>query len=806
MTLTSTSAHAVREASRDVVLHDYRIGVRGRQVALVGRQEVLSGKAKFGIFGDGKEVAHLAMASVFQHGDVRSGYYRDLTFMLALGVLNLDQVFAQIYAHADLQAEPFFGGRLMTGHFATRYLDASRWVDQTQRYNSAADLSPTAAQMPKLVGLAEASKVYRQLGGSLGAGFSTDGDEVAFGTIGNASCAQGLFWESINAIGVLQVPAVVAVWDDGYGISVPNEYQVTKGDLGKILEGFRPRAGETGVEVYRVRGWDYPALCQTFRAAVGQARRDHQPSVVHVVELTQPSGHSTSGSHERYKSEERLEWEQRFDGLRQMRRWMLEAGLATEAELEQIMVEERAAVRQARDRAYAAYREFIDHEKRELLDLLGGLSEELGPRASASSAQVQEERKSLERRAAVLRRDLLGAAQRALLVASKDRGPGAERLMQWRRLRLQENERRYGSDLYSEGPRSALRVPAVPPEVPSQPAMRNGFEILNAAFDAAFAREPRLLAMGEDIGRLGDVNQGFARLQEKYGEVRVADTGIREATIVGQAIGLAMRGLRPIAEVQYLDYILYALQILSDDLATLRWRTCGGQAAPVILRTRGHRLEGVWHSGSPMAGVINLCRGLIVCVPRDATRAVGFYNTLLRSDDAGMVVEVLNAYRAKEPMPSNLGELTVPVGVPEVLRAGRDVTVVTYGPLCGYALQASEDLSRLGIDIEVIDVQTLLPFDRAGSIVDSLRRTHRVLFLDEDVPGGTTAYMLERVLVEQNGYYWLDAPPRTLSATEHRPAYGSDGDYFSKPSRDSIVAEIYSMMREAEPRRFPELL
>jgi 2-oxoisovalerate dehydrogenase E1 component len=800
MTMTSPFEKGVMEFRQDAVLRDYRIAVRSRQASVLGRQEVLTGRAKFGIFGDGKEIAQLAMSYAFRKGDARSGYYRDQTFMLALGLLDVQALFAQLYAHADLEAEPAFGGRAMTGHFATRMLDErGRFRDQVSAYNCAADLSPTASQMPKLVGLAYASKLYREIPG-LGAacpGFSDQGNEVAFGTIGNASCAEGVFWEAVNAIGVLQVPALISIWDDGYGISVPNRYQMTKGNVSEVLQGFQRRAGGPGFDVFTIEGWNYPRLCETYLRAASSCRRDHVPVILHVCELTQPLGHSTSGSHERYKSPERLAWEREFDCLRKMREWMIEEGAASADQLEAIDEEEKRHVREARDRAYAAYREPLDRERRELVALLRGLAESAPAVAATADA--------LERRGGAIRRDLAGAAHRALVATRGAAGPARDALVSWRRALHRDNARRYGSDLYSEGEESALRVPAIAPTYGADPVELNGFEILNACFDAAFGRDPRLIAMGEDVGQLGDVNQGLAHLQEKYGELRVSDTGIREATILGQAIGLALRGLRPIAEIQYLDYVLYALQIMSDDLATLRWRTRGGQKAPVIVRTRGHRLEGIWHSGSPMGGVLHLCRGLYVCVPRDATRAAGLYNTLLRSDDAGIIVEVLNGYRRKEPMPSNIDQLTVPLGVPETLRRGDDVTVVTYGALCPIALEAAADLAALGIETEVIDVQTLMPFDRDGAIVESLRRTNRVLFLDEDVPGGASAYMMREVLEVQGGYDWLDARPRTLSAREHRPAYGSDGDYFSKPQRDTIVETVYEIMREGDPGRFPAI-
>ena len=794
------------EFSSEAVLRDFRIGWRSRHVSVLGRKEVLSGKAKFGIFGDGKEVAQLAMAYAFERGDVRAGYYRDQTLLLALGITSVEQFFAQLYAHADLDYEPAFGGRSMTGHFATRYLDdQGRFLPQTDRYNSAADLSPTASQMPKLVGLSYASKLYREhaeLAARAEEGFSREGREIAFGTIGNASCAEGMFWESVNAVGVLQAPMLLSIWDDGFGISVPNKYQMTKGDVSTVLSGFKRRAGgRPGFDIYTVPGWDYARLCETYLRASQNMRRDHVPVIVHVTELTQPLGHSTSGSHERYKTEARLSWEEDFDCLVKMREWIEREGLATPAELDQVIDEEEARVKEAMARARTAYREPIETEKAQFLELAEALLAEGGGLEELTTVIAKVRRQGL-----TLRRHLLAATQQ-LMVATRHQatGPARENLLAWRRARLSENEARYSSHLYSEGAESALAVPPNPPVYSSDPKLKNGYEILNACFDAALARVPHLFAMGEDVGNLGDVNQAFSDLQDRYGELRVADTGIRETTILGQAIGMALRGLRPIAEIQYLDYILYALQYMSDELATLQWRTKGGQKAPVIIRTRGHRLEGIWHSGSPMAGILNLCRGIYVCVPRDATRAVGFYNTLLASDDCGLIVEVLNGYRKKAPMPDNVGEVRIPLGEPEILRAGSDLTLVTYGACCELALEAADMLASTGIEAEVIDVQTLLPFDRTQTIRASIEKTNRVLFLDEDVPGGTTAYMMQQVLERDGAWQWLDAPPATLAAQAHRPAYGSDGDYFSKPSRDDIFNAAYELMAEGDPSRFPSI-
>jgi pyruvate/2-oxoglutarate/acetoin dehydrogenase E1 component/TPP-dependent pyruvate/acetoin dehydrogenase alpha subunit len=782
----------------EAVLRDYRIACLSRQCTIIGRREVFSGKAKFGIFGDGKECAQLALAYAFRKGDFRSGYYRDQTLMFALDLLTPEQFFAQLYAHADVRAEPAFGGRSMTGHFATRLLDdAGNFLPQVDRYNSAADLSPTASQMPRLVGLAYASKLYRQYPDLAAQAplFTSGGNEVVFGTIGNAGCAEGLFWESLNAVGVLQVPAVLSVWDDGFGISVPNAFQMTKGDISRILEGFKHRVGgRPGINIYVAKGWDFPGLCSTYIEAAELARQTHTPAIIHVTELTQPFGHSTSGNHERYKSEERLAWERKFDCLLKMREWILASGFATPEALDQIEADEEQAVLDARALAWEAYRTPIEEERRTALSLM----EPLG-----SSVPAVQSLREMEN---PLRRDILAAATEVLL-AARDRPPvETEALREWKDEQEARHLREYGSHLYSESDQSALKVPVVPARYPKNPTILKGFEILSANLDAAFPQFPNLVAFGEDVGHLGGVNQGWAHLQDKYGSQRISDTGIREATIVGQAIGMALRGLRPMAEIQYLDYFLYALQIVADDLANLRWRTHGGQKAPVIIRTRGHRLEGIWHSGSPMSGILNLIRGLWVCVPRNAVQAAGMYNTLLRSDDTALVIEVLNEYRKKEPAPENVGEFTVPLGVPEILRSGKDVTLVTYGACCEIALRAAALLETTGIDVEIIDVQTLLPFDLPGVILQSIKKTSRVLFVDEDCPGGATAYMLQEVLERQGGYEWLDAAPRTLSGKPHRPAYGSDGDYFSKPNREQIVETVYAMMRESDPERFPNVL
>jgi 2-oxoisovalerate dehydrogenase E1 component len=791
--------------TKESILRDYRIAYQSRQASLIGRREVFTGKAKFGIFGDGKEVAQVALARAFRPGDFRSGYYRDQTLMMALGLLTLEQFFAQLYADADLEREPCSAGRSMTAHFSTCMLEADgRFKGLVDLVNVASDVSPTGSQMPRLVGLAYASRLYRELPEleEMMGRFSRNGDEVAFGTIGNASCAEGMFWEAVNAVGVLQSPMLLSIWDDGYGISVPNEHQITKGDLSAVLSGFRRAPGtREGYDLYTVKGWDYAGLCETYLSAVQIVRREHVPTIVHVTEMTQPQGHSTSGSHERYKSRERLDWEAEFDPVRKMREWMIEQGIATAQELDASEEEDLRTVREAQRRAWEDFRAPIDAEKAEAL----GMLEELA-RESAQGEEIRKIHQELERQQGGFRRDVMAAVHSALIATAGDPGghsPTARKVVAWKKEQERANEDRYNSHLYSTTPQAAVKIEPVPAAYRDDSPVLNGFEVLNACFDAALARRPNVIAIGEDVGKIGDVNQGFAGLQAKYGPLRVSDTGIRETTIMGQAIGMALRGLRPIAEIQYLDYVLYGLQILSDDVATLRWRTKGRQKAPIIVRTRGHRLEGIWHSGSPMAGLLNLVRGMYLCVPRNMTQAAGFYNTLLEGDDPALVVEVLNGYRLKEKLPANIGEMRVPLGVPEVIREGTDVTVVTYGACCRIAQEAAQKLAEVGIEVEIVDVQTLLPFDVQGRIVESLKKTNRVLFLDEDVPGGATAYMMRQALEVQGGFAWLDSAPRTLAGKEHRPSYGSDGDYFSKPHRESVFETVYEMMNESDPASFP---
>lgn len=788
--------------NKEEVLFDYRIGIRSRQASLLGRREVLSGKAKFGIFGDGKEVAQLAMARSFAKGDFRSGYYRDQTFMFALGISDVQKFYAQLYAHTDVDAEPSSAGRSMNGHFGTRFLhDDGTWKEQSAMYNSSADVSPTGSQMPRLVGLAYASRLYRNVEVLQSQSqFSTNGNEIAWGTIGNASSAEGMFWESVNAIGVLKSPAIISIWDDGYGISVPNEIQLTKGNIGEILRGFEEKDERGGYIMRVVKGWDYPTLMQTYAEVADQVRKEHKPAIIHVIEVTQPQGHSTSGSHERYKSKERLQWEQDFDCLTRMKQWIIDENLATAEELDSIEKEEIEHVRLAKQAAWDAYMNPIKEEIQSALGLLTHFAQQ--QQYSQSLLPLVQELQSIRE---PFRRDIFAAISKALIILRNDSSQEKQQLLAWKNAEYAKNKERYGSHLYSQSQQAISRQTFSAPQYSENSPSVNGSEIINACFDAMLASMPQTLIFGEDVGQLGDVNQGCAGLQEKYGALRVSDTGIREVTILGQAIGLAMRGLRPIAEIQYLDYLLYALQLMSDDLATVQWRTKGGQKAPVIVRTRGHRLEGVWHSGSPMAGIINLVRGMHVCVPRNMTQAAGMYNVLLQSDEPAIVVEVLNGYRLKERLPDNITSMTVPLGVPEILKSGTDITAVTYGATCRPVMDAARSLEELGISVEVIDVQTLLPFDTTGIIVQSLQKTNRIIFIDEDVPGGTTAFMMRQVIECQNGFKWLDSTPVTLTAQEHRPAYGTDGNFWSKPEAEHIIEAMYSIMNEANPQQYPPI-
>lgn len=788
--------------SRETILADYRLACESRQVSLLGRKDVMGGRAKFGIFGDGKEITQIAAAHAFQRGDFRSGYYRDQTFVAALGELRWTEFFAQLYAHADLVHEPNTAGRSMNGHFATRWLDEQgHWRTQTDLFNSVCDIAPTAGQIPRSVGLAYASKLYRDNPALAGmTQFSRQGREVTFATIGDASTSQGMFWETINAAGVLQVPLLMSVWDDGYGISVPVDLQTTKGSISKALAGFQRDEQDKGFAIFTVKGWDYPALLETYKHAVHICRTEHVPVLVHVQELTQPQGHSSSGSHERYKSAERLGWERAHDCNLRFRDWILTNDYATVAELDAIEKEALATAREARNKAWTAFQAAMQADQAAALDVL-----QQAARNHPKSAELMAIRLDLKKVTAPLYRDSTSAVRKALRLLRTDQGAGKQALMRWLAQAAETHADLFSSHLYSQSDESPLHVAPVAAAYSDSSPLLDGYLIMQHYFDSLFDREPRAVAIGEDVGHIGDVNQGFAGLQEKYGHLRITDTGIRETTIIGQGIGLAMRGLRPIVEIQYFDYIFYALATLTDDLATLRYRTKGGQKAPVIIRTRGHRLEGIWHSGSPMGAMLNSLRGIRVLVPRNMVQAAGFYNTLIKSDDPALLVECLNGYRQKERLPDNLADFCLPLGVPEVLREGDDVTVVTYGSMCRIVLDAANQLAETGISAEVIDVQTLLPFDLTGTIVASLKKTNRVLFADEDFPGGASAYMLQQVLDQQDGYRYLDSPPRTLTAKAHRPPYGSDGDYFAKPSADDVFEAVYALMSEADPVSYPAL-
>ncbi|MFM8431770.1 MAG: thiamine pyrophosphate-dependent enzyme [Bacteroidota bacterium] len=788
------------EAFRQQVLADFRIALESRHASLIGRKEVLTGKAKFGIFGDGKEIAQIAMAKQFRNGDFRSGYYRDQTFMFAIGESDLEKFFAQLYADPDVQAEPSSAGRSMNGHFSTRFLDHSgMWKDLSKSKNSSADISPTAGQMPRLVGLALASKLYRN-NPSLHTmtGFSDHGNEVAFGTIGDASTSEGLFFESINAAGVMQIPMAISIWDDGYGISVPARYQTTKQNISEILKGFARNDKGSGYVILTAKGWDYQGLCEMYQKGVEICRKEHVPVLFHVKEMTQPQGHSTSGSHERYKSKERLAWEEEFDCIRKMREWMLSAEICTAEECERIEEEAKNKAHEARNAAWKKFSESIRIELSEALTAIDRLVI-----VSGQAAFISKIRSELAAIMNPSRRDISAAIHAILRLTRNEQSIEKTTLNDWYLAYGKLNSDRYNSYLHSHSEERISKV--IPVEVRYDPdaPMVDGREILLANFDALFTKDARLVAFGEDLGNIGDVNQGFAGLQSKYGEIRIFDTGIREATIAGQGIGLAMRGLRPIAEIQYLDYLLYAIQILSDDLATLQYRTKGGQKAPLIIRTRGHRLEGIWHSGSPMGMILNALRGIHVLVPRNMTQAAGFYNTVLASDEPALIIECLNGYRLKEKLPANPGEFKIPVGVPEILHAGTDVTIVSYGSTLRIIQDAIRQLQELDISVELIDVQTLLPFDSDHLISKSIQKTNKLLIVDEDVPGGASAFILQQILEVQNGYRHLDAAPRTLTAQAHRPAYGSDGDYFSKPSAEDVTDIVYELLHEYDPDRFP---
>jgi pyruvate/2-oxoglutarate/acetoin dehydrogenase E1 component/TPP-dependent pyruvate/acetoin dehydrogenase alpha subunit len=783
------------------VLNDYKIAVTSRECSLLGRKEVLTGKAKFGIFGDGKEVPQLAMAKYFKNGDFRSGYYRDQTFMMAIGKLTIKEFFAGLYGHTDLDYEPMSAGRQMGGHFVTQSLHADgSWKNLTEQKNSSSDISPTAAQMPRLLGLAYASKIYRQVPGIPNAThFSNEGNEIAWGTIGNATTSEGVFFETINAAGVLQVPMVMSVWDDEYGISVHAKHQTTKESISEILKGYQRENGTNGFEILQVKGWDYADLIATYEKAAEVARKEHVPVLVHVSQLTQPQGHSSSGSHERYKSAERLAWEKDFDCIRQMRLWMIAINIASPEELDQIDADAKIAVLEGKKEAWKEFINPIINEQKELLSLLERVAE-----TSQNKTKILQYVSVLKNIKDPLKKEILGTARKVLRLVNKESGQAE--LSQWIQNYTAITQQKFSSHLHSESNSNIYSVqPVAPKYIENSIADTDGRMVIRDNFDALFTKYPEALVFGEDAGNIGDVNQGLEGMQEKYGELRVTDVGIREATIIGQGIGLALRGLRPIAEIQYLDYLLYAIQILSDDLATLQYRTFGRQKAPLIIRTRGHRLEGIWHSGSPMGMIINAIRGIHVLVPRNMTQAAGFYNTLLEADEPALVIECLNGYRLKEKAPLNYGEFKTPIGVVETLREGKDITLVSYGSTLRLVEQAANELAEIGIDCEVIDIQSLLPFDINKDIVKSIAKTNRLLVIDEDVPGGASAYILQQIVEVQDGYSYLDSKPQTLTSKAHRPAYGTDGDYFSKPSVDDIYEKIYAMMSEARPNQYPDL-
>jgi 2-oxoisovalerate dehydrogenase E1 component len=784
------------------ILSDYRLAVESREASLIGRKEVFMGKAKFGIFGDGKEVAQIAMAKVFRQGDFRAGYYRDQTFMFAIGELTVQQYFAQLYAHTSLEADPASAGRLMNGHYATRFLDEEgKFIDLTNTKNSSADISPTAGQMPRLLGLAYASKLFRN--NPVLKDFSTlskNGNEIAFGTIGNASTSEGMFFEAVNAAGVLQVPMLISVWDDDYGISVPQEYHTTKLSISTALSGLQRTDTEKGFEIITVKGWNYMALIDAYQRAEVVCRDEHVPVLLHVQEMTQPQGHSTSGSHERYKSKERLAWEVENDCIKRMREWIISEVLILPEEMDTIEREAKASARHAKERAWKAFANDVKKDQNKITAIL-----ETAIGESVNSAEILRIKNDLVRAINPTRLETMRAAKKAIRFLASDNGEAKPKLIEWLKDAESDNFDRYSSHLYSLSSESALNVGKVDAIYSDSSPLVDGREVLQACFDAALSRDPRVLAFGEDVGKIGDVNQGFAGLQKKHGELRVTDTGIRECTIVGQGIGVALRGLKPIAEIQYLDYLIYALPTLSDDLACLYYRTKGGQKAPLIVRTRGHRLEGVWHAGSQVGMLLSALRGVYIISPRNMTQAAGFYNTMLKSDDPSIIIECLNGYRLKERLPDNIGEFTIPLGVPDILREGTDVTVVTYGSMCRIVMEAAEDLERFGISCEVIDVQTLLPFDIHESILKSIKKTNRIVFADEDVPGGATGFMMQKVLEEQGAYNYVDSKPVTVTAKEHRPAYASDGDYFSKPNVEDVFEKVYNLMGEVEPSKFSPL-
>jgi 2-oxoisovalerate dehydrogenase E1 component len=789
------------------VLADYKLAHISRSCSIIARKEVLSGKAKFGIFGDGKEVAQIAMAKNFREGDWRSGYYRDQTFLFATGMSDPKEFFAQLYGDTDIGWNPGNGGRSFNNHFASRFINPDgSWKELSKMKNTAADLSPTAAQMPRLIGLGYASKLFRNNKEIQSfTNLSDKGNEVAFGTIGDASTSEGHFFESMNAAAVLKIPLALAVWDDGYGISVTREYQTVKSSISEALKGFEKTENSNGIRIYKGNGWDYPGLCKLFKEGIDRCRLEHVPALFHIDEMTQPMGHSTSGSHERYKSSERLAWENEFDPLKKMREWILLSEICDSTSLDEIEEEALFLAKEAQKASWKNYIGLIKKERDQLLSIIDNRSCHC---SNDDYDKVGSLSADLKRIVNPIRKDILSTAKRILRHVCVDcpiRNQLQTDLGNWLDEQKHINHDRYNNDLYNETERSALKVLPVKPEYNEASPDINAREILVHNFDHLFAKYPLLVTFGEDTGKIGDVNKGLEGLQEKYGDLRITDTGIRETTIIGQGIGLALRGMRPIAEIQYFDYLLYGLQTLSDDLASLHYRTKGGQAAPLIIRTRGHRLEGIWHSGSPLSMVINSIRGIYVCVPRDMTRAAGFYNSLLEADDPALVIEPLNAYRLKEKLPENIGEFKVPLGVPEILQEGTDLTLVTYGSCVRIAQSAIEQLKEFKISVELIDVQTLLPFDINHIISSSVKKTNKVIFFDEDVPGGATAYMMKMVLEDQKAFYYLDAEPRTISGREHRPAYGTDGDYFSNPSTEDVFETVYDVMNQSDPNKYPKL-
>ena len=800
MSKTATKEVLSFEDFKKEVMNDYKIATISRECSLLGRREVLTGKAKFGIFGDGKEVPQLALAKAFQNGDFRSGYYRDQTFMMAIGAMNIEQFFAGLYGHTDINFDPMSAGRQMGGHFATHSLDENgNWNNLTAQKNSSADISPTAGQMPRLLGLAQASKIYRNVKGLENhTNFSIEGNEVAWGTIGNASTSEGLFFETINAAGVLQVPMVMSVWDDEYGISVHARYQTTKENISEVLKGFQRDEDTNGYEILRVKGWDYPALVETYQKASKIARTEHIPVLIHVNELTQPQGHSTSGSHERYKNADRLAWEAEYDCLAQMRLWMIANNIATEEELNEIDNASKKEVLDGKKAAWSAFTAPFKAEQQELVNLLNSIAV-----SSPNKVFIEKFANDLAAIKEPIRKEIISTARKVLRLIVKESGKA--QLAAWITAYTNKIQPKFSSHLFSQSDKNVGSVKEVKPSYDETAEDVDARLILRDNFDAIFAKHPETLIFGEDSGNIGDVNQGLEGMQEKYGEFRVSDAGIREATILGQGIGMAMRGLRPIAEIQYLDYLLYAIQIMSDDLATLQYRTNGRQKAPLIIRTRGHRLEGVWHSGSPMGMIINAIRGIHVLVPRNMTKAAGFYNTLLETDEPALIVECLNGYRLKEKMPTNLGEFKTPIGVVETIKRGTDITLVSYGSTLRLVEQAANELESVGISAEIIDIQSLLPFDINHDIVKSVAKTNRLLVIDEDVPGGASAFILQEIIENQKAYKHLDSEPQTLASQAHRPAYGTDGDYFSKPSVEDIFEKVYAIMNEVNPTKYPSL-